>query len=141
MARGTWQGSGTWQTSGGGGGGALALIVAAVLIGSGAVAAVVRALELILVILGCAAGLTIVLCVAWAIWQARQDRPGRPIEARPVVQLPPEPRPQLEESHKPAIGPAREVHLHIHVADAAQAAAIIRTAIPGTAGDATTEGN
>lgn len=36
-------------------------------------------------------------------------------------------------------GPGREVHIHIHTADPAEAAAIIRTALPGKAGDAITE--
>ena len=39
-----------------------------------------------------------------------------------------------------AIGPPREIHLHIYASDPAEAAGIIRTAIPGQSGDAITEG-
>jgi hypothetical protein len=114
--RGTWQGSGTLQTTGGGSGGpVLAVIVAAILIGSGAVAAIIRALEMILIILGCAAGLVVIMGIAWAVWQAREDRWGRPIEAR-VVSLPaPDLRARLGEPYKPATEPARELHLHLNV--------------------------
>ena len=39
-----------------------------------------------------------------------------------------------------AIEPPREIHLHFHAAEPDEAAAIIRTAITGPAGDAITEG-
>ena len=112
---------------GDGGGLAVVLVVLTV------VAAVIRAIWHTLVevaeiaaftVLG-AAGLAAVTGIAWLAYRARQDRPGRPIEARPVVQLPPEPRPQLEGSHNPAIGPARELHLHLHGLTADQIAAIV----------------
>ena len=70
--------------------------------------------------------------VALLVYRTRSDRPGQPIAARPVYQLPPESRPQLEESSKPAIEPPRELHLHFHVADPAEAAEIIRAALPGS---------
>jgi hypothetical protein len=129
MARGTWQGGGTWQTTGGGGG-VLVLIAAAILIGSGAVTAAVSALVTILIVLACAAGLAVLTGLGWLIWRARpaparSDRPGPPIAARPVYQLPPGRAPQLEESHKPAIEPPRETHLHFHVS-AAELAAIMQ---------------
>jgi hypothetical protein len=131
MPKGTWQGGGTWQTSGGGGGLLPAVIIAAVLIGSGAASAAVSALEVIAIITGAVIGLAVLGGIAWLVYRARSaparsDRPGRPITARPVYQLPPDPRPELEESHKPAaIGPGREVHYHFHVS-AAELAAIVR---------------
>jgi len=50
---------------------------------------------------------------------------GRPIVGRVVSQLPPEPRSQSKGSRKSAIGPAREVHLHLNVTPG-QLAAIVR---------------
>ena len=40
-------------------------------------------------------------------------------------QLPPTGRPALEGSHNPAIGPAREIHLHLHGLTPEQIAAIV----------------
>jgi len=123
---------GTWQTTGGGGGRVLAVvIVAALAIGSGAASAAVSALEVIAIVLGAVIALAVLGGVAWLVYRARSapapsDRPARPLEARPVYQLPPDPRPELEESHKPAaIGPGREVHYHFNVS-AAELAAIMR---------------
>ena len=108
---------GTWQTTGGGGGGggglALAVIAAAVLIGSGAVSAAVSALVTVAIIVGAVLVLAVAGVVAWLVYRARSvpapsDRPGRPVAAPVAYQLPPEVRPQLEESHKPAIEPPRE---------------------------------
>jgi hypothetical protein len=46
-----------------------------------------------------------------------------------VYQLPPEVRPQLSESHKPALEPAHnELHLHFHGMTPAQVAEAIRQA-------------
>jgi hypothetical protein len=124
--RGTWQGGGTWQTSGGGGGLVLALIAAAALLGSGAASAIASAVVTILIIIGSIIAAAILGALGWLFYRARLDRPGRPIEARPVVQLPPAVRPQLEEPSKPAaIEPAREVHLHLNVSPD-QLAAIMR---------------
>lgn len=99
---------GTWQTTDGGssGGVIVAVIVALIVVGSGAASAMARALVTILIIIGSIIGLAVLGGIAWLIWRARQDRPGRPIEARPVVQLPLNPRPQLEVSRKSANGPA-----------------------------------
>src|SRR5439155_794610 len=116
MTRGTWQGGGTWQTSGGGGGLVLVVvIIAALAIGSGAASAAVSALEVILIVLGAVIALAVLGGVAWLVYRTRSapapsDRPGRPLEARPVYKLPPDPRPELEESSKPAIEPPRETH-------------------------------
>jgi hypothetical protein len=139
---------GTWQTTGssGGGGGLVIVVVAAVvLIGSGAATAAARAITSLLVtiavVLGSAITLAALGSAAWLVYRARQGRPGRPVLA-PVVYEQPRERPVLLEASQPraAIEPPREIHIHIHGADATRAAAIIRQAIPGTAGDANTEG-
>lgn len=122
---------GTWQTTDSGGGGlVLIVIIAALAIGSGAASAAVSALVTIVIVIGCVIALAVLAGIGYLVYRARSeprrsDRPGAPLEARPVHQLPPESRPQLEESHKPAIGPPRETHLHFHVS-AAELAAIMR---------------
>ena len=77
------------------------------------------------------AGLAAVAGIAWLAHRARQDRPGRPIPARPVYQLPPEPPPSLEGSHNPAVGPARQIHLHLHGLTPEQIAAIVTNRYTG----------
>src|SRR5689334_1207209 len=117
---------GTWQTTDSGGGGlVLAVIAAAVLIGSGAASAIASALVTVLIMVGVILVLAVAGVVALLVYRTRSERPERPIAPRPVYQLPPDPAPRLEESHKPAIGPARETHLHFHVS-AAELAAIMR---------------
>ena len=123
--RGTWQGSGTWQTASGGGRLVLVLIATAVLLGSGAASAIASALVTIAIITGSIIGLAVLGGIAWLVYRARQDRPGRPITARPVYRLPPEVRPHLEASSRPALEPGREVHLHFNVTPD-QLAAILR---------------
>ena len=126
MARGTWQGGGTWQTTGGGGGGlVLAIIAAAILIGSGALSAIVHALVIVLIITGCTIALAAVAWIAWLIREARQDRPQRPIATPLVYQVPPVSGPRLEGSHNPAIEPPREIHLHLHGLTPDQLTAIV----------------
>ena len=125
---------GTWQTtgSGGSGGGGLVLavvIVAAIALGSGAVSAAASAVASLLVTLAIVLGGVVTLAVlggvAFLVWRSRQDRPGRPIAARLMYPVPPAARPELEDSGKPAIGPGREVHLHLNVSPD-QLAAIVR---------------
>lgn len=116
------------------------IAVVVILAGSGG-AAIASAVETVLIVLGSVIGLAVAGVVGLLVHRARQDRPGRPIAAPVMYQLPPEPRPRLEEPSKPAIEPSREIHVHIHVADATQAAAIIRTALPGPSGDAETGRN
>ena len=90
MSRGTWQGSGTWQTTGGGGGGlVLAVIAAAILVGSGAASAIASALVTVVVIVAVILVLAVVGVVALLVYRARQNGPGRPTTARPIAQLPP----------------------------------------------------
>ena len=131
MARGTWQGSGTWKTTGGGSGGLVLIVIiaAAALLGSGAASAAASAIETIAIIIGCTIGLAVLGGIAWLVYRARSDRPGRPAAAPATYQLPPARPPALEESSNPAIEPPREIHLHFHTADPAEAAAIIRKAI------------
>jgi hypothetical protein len=134
----------------GGGGTLLAVIAAAVLIGSGAAPAAVSALVTIVIVTGCVIGLAVLGGIALLVYRARSivrltrktptrsERPGRPIPARPVYQLPPERAPQLEESHKPAIEPRPEnhfpaieppqLHLHFHGMSPAEVAEAIRQA-------------
>ena len=68
----------------------------------------------------------------------RPDGPGRAYSAPAVYEAPREQAEALGASRTPpaAIEPPQEIHLHFHTADPAEAAAIIRTAIPGPPGDA-----
>jgi hypothetical protein len=121
---------GTWQTTDSGGGGlVLAVIAAVVLIGSGAGAAAASALASLLVtiaiVLGSVTGLAVLAGIVFLAVRARSERPRAPIGARAVSQLPLRPKPQLSPDHKAAIGPAREVHLHLNVSPD-QLAAIVR---------------
>ncbi len=136
MARGTWSGSGTWQSSGGGAGIAVAVLVL-LAIGSGAASAVASALAVILIVVAVVLVLavTVVVVVLWRRTSApawtpvpavREDR--RTLTATAA--------PQVTQATAP---PVIQNHLHIHVADAAQAAALIRTALPGTAGEPSQE--
>src|SRR5689334_7426150 len=94
---------GTWQTTDSGGGGvALIVIIAALAIGSGAASAAVSALEVIAIVIACLAAAAALGGIALIVYRARSERRRRPIAARPVYQVGPESRPQLEESHKPA---------------------------------------
>jgi hypothetical protein len=124
---------GTWQTTDSGGGLVLVVIVALVLIGSGAASAAASALASLVVtiaiVLGSVTVLAVLGAVAWLVYRARQDRPGTPIAARLVSQLPSEPRPQLEVPHNRAIEPPRnELHLHFHGMSPDEAAEAIRRA-------------
>jgi len=58
-------------------------------------------------------------------WRTRQDGPRRHTAARAIVQLPPGSRPQLSSAHRPAIGPGRELHIHLHGLTPEQLAAIV----------------
>ena len=72
---------GTWQTtsSGSGGGGlVVAVIVALVLIGSGALTAIVHALAVLLIAAAVAIPVTAVSIIALAAHRTRSERPGRP---------------------------------------------------------------
>lgn len=123
MARGTWQGSGTWKTTSGGGG--LVLVIVAVLAGSGAASAIASAVVTIAIIIACTITAAVLAGIGVLVYRARQDRPEQPIVAPVVHQIPPARPPALEGSDKPAIEPPREIHLHFHGADPADVAALI----------------
>jgi hypothetical protein len=129
---------GTWQTTdGGGGGGAVVFMVAAVLLlGSGAASAIASAVTAVLIITGVVIVVAAAVIIALLVHRARSDRPRAVYSARPIPRAGGAERPGLPEPCKAAIEPPREVHLHFHTADPAEAAEIIRTAIPGQAGDA-----
>ncbi|HEY1323214.1 MAG TPA: hypothetical protein VGF32_23350 [Streptosporangiaceae bacterium] len=102
--RGTWQGSGTWKSTGGGGGGLVLVlvVVAALAIGSGAVSAAVSALVTIVIVIACLAVAAVAGGIALLVYRARSDRPGRPLEAPVVSRIGPGSRPQLSEPYKMA---------------------------------------
>lgn len=125
MSRGTWQSSGTWQANGPSGDLVLAVIVAAVLIGSGAAHAITSLLVTIAIVLGSTIGLAVLGGIAWLVYRARRNRPGRPSAARPVYQLPPRPGRAWRPPGRPVLEPGREIHLHLNVTPD-QLAAILR---------------
>jgi hypothetical protein len=148
MARGTWQGSGTWQTSGPG----LGPLAAA----AGIAVVVIGALEWLLARIWWLIGGTAVLAaaaiaayIALARWTDRRearfaDRRRTELAAQAAAELPHRPRPAaVEAAPQP---PAIVNHYHgpqitIYGRDGEEAAArIIRQALPGTAGEAITEG-
>ena len=132
MSRGTWQGGGTWQTSGGGGGGAVVFMVAAVLLlGSGAASAIASAVTTILIITGVVIVVAAAVIAALLVHRTRSDRPRAVYSARPIPRAGAAEHPALEGSDKPAIEPGREYHLHIHGVSADELAAIIRNHTEG----------
>jgi hypothetical protein len=148
--RGTWQGGGTWQGSGGGG---LVLVVVIAALAIGAAPAAASALvTIVAIVTGCVIGLAVLGGAALLVYRARSEGRRRTIAAPAVSRIGSAPRPELSKTYKagaPEIGngiadlraiePPREIHIHFHVTDPAEAAAIIRTALPGTAGGAITE--
>ena len=131
--RGTWQGSGTWKSSGPDLDG---LVVPVVLV---AVAvAVVEFILSIIVWLAVAAGVVLVLAAAGLIWWLR-GAPKRKAEVAALLAarheaLAATARPQVTYAPAPAV--EQHVHYHYHAAPDSPA----RIVIPGTAGDAITEG-
>ena len=132
--RGTWQGSGTWQS----GGPDLGGLVVPVVIAAVAVAVAEFVLSII-VWLAIAAGVVLVLAAAGLIWWLRgapkrraaydaayhaafeAHRPAQTVTTTVLPQVPQ----RFEAPERPAIGPAREVHLHLTVPPD-QLAAIMR---------------
>ena len=138
--KGTWQGSGTWQTSGPDLGD-----VGLVLVAVAAAGVVVEVVLSIIVWIAVALGIASALAVVALVWRLR-GKPAREarfaaaiaaqrqvpksaerlrISAPPARQLPAEVRPHLEDPGRPALEPAREVHLHLNVSPE-QLAAILR---------------
>jgi len=124
---------GTWQTTSSGSGGlGVAVIVALVLIGSGALTAIMHALAVLLIAAAVAVPVTAVSIIAMAANRTRSERPGRPDGPVWVSREPSGMRPRLEVPHKPAIEPPRQLaapevhhHLHLHGLTPEQIAAIV----------------
>ena len=83
--KGTWQGSGTWQTTGGGGGCGLVVVVLLLLaLGSGAAAAIASLIATIIAVIAIGAGAVAVMIIAGLGYLAwRRRRGGR--EHRQVI--------------------------------------------------------
>ena len=122
MARGTWQGSGTWQTSGPDLGPLLALAAVAVAVaGACAVAAWILAwLWAVLLVLAACVTLTAVIVFRLKAWSDRKAaavfaarEPPR-VRAERVAEIPRTEHPAIENHY----------HVHYHAADGQQAPAI-----------------
>jgi hypothetical protein len=146
---------GTWQTTDSGGGGlVLAVIAAVVLAGSGAATAAVSAIVTIAITLAAVVAVAVAGVIGLIVYRARSEGRRRLTGAPAAYQVPPESRPQLWESHKPAAvhfaGPSRphggnldqrngprfgppaieppQLHLHFHGLSPAEVAEAIRQA-------------
>ena len=127
MSRGTWQGSGTWQTSGPDLGD-VGLIFAAV----AAAGVVVEVVLSIIVWIAVALGIASALAVAGLIWwlrgkPAREARFAAAIAAQrqaPALTATAVPLP-ADRREAPAIEPPRELHVHFHGLTSDQIAAVI----------------
>ena len=82
MARGTWQGTGTWKTTSGGGGGLVLLVVVAASTGSGSGRAIASALEVLLTV-ACVLGAAVLVTVAVVVYRVRQAAQNR--ESEPAL--------------------------------------------------------
>jgi hypothetical protein len=120
--RGTWEGSGTWQTSSGVRLRHVAgIVVALLLLGSGT--AIATAVLVMLI----AAGAVVLLCVAGlAVWLVRRACRGYAAPQPCIVQ--PYAVHQLGAPERPALEQPRELHLHLHGLGPEQVAAILRKA-------------
>lgn len=142
--RGTWQGSGTWQTTGSSGPGPLAAMAVAAIM-------VIGALEWLLariwwLIRGTVALVAVIVAayVALSRWTERREarfaeRRRAELATRAAAELPHRPRPAAAQAAQQPPAIHYHVHYHVHVGDR-EATAIIRDALPGTAGDAIAEG-
>jgi hypothetical protein len=142
MARGTWQGSGTWQTTGDG-------FAKPVLIGAGSLGALLvvewvasHAVEVLAVTAACGA-LAVAAVVALMRWGDRRER--RHAIEHPFLTVRPAPA-TLTATVIPRVSqgtaaPAIEQHIHFHFDPAdREAARVIRTALPGLAEGAHRQG-
>jgi len=133
--RGTWEGRGTWQTSGPDLSGIAGPVAIAVV-----VVAVVEFILSIIVWLAVAAGVVLVLVAAGLIWWLR-GKPEREAEVAGLLAARHEAlaatvKPQVTYAPVPAL--EQHVHYHYHAADGRGPARIF-TALPGQAGEAITE--
>lgn len=128
--RGTWQGSGTWQTSGPGAG--LVLAVAAAVVALAALGWLLARLWWLLAGTAVLAAAGIAGYIALLRWASRHD-------TRPAMDLPAAAR-AVPAAAEPQVVPAPQlpaienhVHYHVHVTSAPEAAGAF-TAIPGPSG-------
>jgi len=114
MARGTWQGSGTWQTTGGGGRRGLVALVVVLVIAAAVLHAIwhtiVEAAEIVALVVVSAIGAAALGGVAYAALRIRAyvlgQRARRPVPVRAeVIQLGAE---RLHETSRPAIEVPRD---------------------------------
>jgi len=122
----------------------VAVIVALVLIGSGALTAIMRALAVLLIAAAVAVPVTVVSIIALAATRTRSDRSGRPYGPVWVSREPRAGRTQLEGSDNQATPPAAAAaaivnhygpEFHIYGVDGREtAAALIRKALSEQAG-------
>jgi hypothetical protein len=141
---------GTWQTTDSGSGNiapVVAIIAAAAVIGSGAVSAIVHAIAIVIVVIGCTIALAIVGLVAGAVMVLRQGREhGAILDAtRPERLAAATARPQVAQAAPPAVEQHTHNHygpeFHIYGAEGQDAAEVlIRKALGGQARGAITEG-
>jgi hypothetical protein len=120
--RGTWQGSGTWQTSGGSGP-VLLVIGALIVLGSGAAAAIAAAVIVTLIAAGAVIVLTLAGLAAYLICRARRGRSATPLVRRFA---PSDVMYRLDAPGRPALEQPREIHLHFHGTDPEKVAEILR---------------
>ncbi|HLK73845.1 MAG TPA: hypothetical protein VKU77_09390 [Streptosporangiaceae bacterium] len=134
MTRGTWSGSGTFEVTGGGA--HLVLLAVAAL---AVVSAAEWVLSRLLWLLGATAVVFAVAVTAvWWLIRRQQRREAAHAAMRTFVTARVQAVPLSSASRREL--PAA-THVHLHFGDDAEAARIIRTALPGQAGDAITGRN
>jgi hypothetical protein len=109
----------------GGTGTVLLLILAAAVLGPAVTAAALVLLHLLVIIGAVVLGVAAVGLVAAVAWRLRSTRPGPPQLVDKATAVPPW-RSQALPTAPPAIGPAREVHLHLHGVTAEDLAVILQ---------------
>jgi hypothetical protein len=120
---------GTWQSSGTGPGPVVAVIVVLILASSGVGSAIASAVVTLVIVLGCVVGVAVLGGIAWLVYRARRA-PGIGTRGSDLgLHAGPEIRHSVADLRRPAIEPPREVHLHFHGADPAEAAEVIRRAL------------
>lgn len=131
MARGTWQGSGTWQTTSSGGGVAV-VVIAVIVLGSGAMTAALSALAVVIVAVAAVIALA-VATFAVILWRKYRRQESAVVaqlqasrEARAIERVS---RPQVVASQAPAI--EQHVHYHVHVGEGQETPRVIRGQIAG----------